>query len=229
MNTFDDPTVDHSQTSNKSSTDLENKLAQLRWNLFDKALTRDFTYRQYITTARRMRGKKYSLLLAKQYFDNDESSSSDGNYNVVGVVEMGMCPPLPASKSPSDVLQSTQNLVLGADASFSLANEGPQPTIGLLCVKSTHQTTGIGGSLLQKCQYIAKEIWKHPNIYVDVEPNNKNALKFFEKSGYEYVMEDGGDERMMRNTSVFRRRVREVRSHFLLRKRLEFEVDDIVD
>ena len=177
-----------------------------------------------------MRGKKYSLLLAKQYYADDQSPSSDVNYNVVGVVEMGMGPPLSSLVSSADmnIRRDNENHVLdvNVNASSSLANEGPQPTIGLLCVKRTHQTNGIGRSLLQKCEHIAKDIWKHPNIYVDVEPDNKNALEFFENCGYEYVTEDGGDERMMRNTDVYRRRVREVRPHFLLRKKLDFDRDD---
>eukprot|EP00956_Cyclotella_meneghiniana_P031374 scaffold82226_cov70-Cyclotella_meneghiniana.AAC.1 len=186
-------------TSTFDRPNEDNKLASLQWKLFGKSLTDDFTYRQYISTARRMRGKKYCVFIAKDIVDG----------TVVGMVEMGM------SKCP--VTTS-----IAKDSNFGINNtcstkSSPQPTVGVLCVKSTHQNQGIGYSLLKKCEEVAQEIWKEQNVYVDVEPKNCKALTFFTKYSYEHVL-DGQNGPTIRNTTVYRMRVQDVKPHWLLRK-----------
>jgi hypothetical protein len=63
------------------------------------------------------------------------------------------------------------------------------------------------------------EVWKEHEIFVDVEPNNQKALAFFANCGYEYAI-DESEAKLVRDTKVFRRRVEEVKPHWLLRKSL---------
>ncbi len=204
VSTFDAPT----DSNNPSS--IEAKLQNVQWDLFEKALTEDFTYRQYVSTARRMRGKKYCLLLAKEYASEEESLK--GVYAVVGMVEMGL------SICPTVTCLDLDEIVAG-DSSED-CEVMPQPTIGFLCTKSSHRNRGIGLSLVQKCEEIAQDVWNEQHVFVDVDPNNFKAISFFERADYEYVLEERSKTFMMRNTTVFRRRVEQVKPHFLLRKRL---------
>jgi ribosomal protein S18 acetylase RimI-like enzyme len=162
-----------------------------------------------------MKGKKYCLLVAKEYIPE----SSDGTYNVVGMVEMGMSKcPVPTPLDASDLTDGTEPSSYSQDYEWI-----PQPTIGVLCIKSTHQHRGIGRAIIEKCEQIAQEFWRNDNIFVDVDPDNFSALAFFERCGYEYVV-DGLGVTQMRNTTVFRRRAREVEPHWLLRKCLQHDM-----
>ena len=78
VSSFDAP-----QCSKEEDDNTVSKIQRLQWDLYERSFTEEFTYKRYVSTARRMRGKKYCLLVAKQ---NDEG--------VVGMVEMGMsfCP-----------------------------------------------------------------------------------------------------------------------------------------
>lgn len=179
----------------------DSKWASLRWKLFGKSLTDDFTYRQYVSTARRMRGKKYCVFIAKDIIDG----------TVVGMVEMGMsmCPVTTSLAKDSNFGPSIDNI--------GTTESSPQPTVGVLCVKSTHQNQGIGYSLLQKCEEVAQDLWKEQHVYVDVEPKNCKALAFFTKCSYEHVL-DEQNELTLRNTTVYKTRVQDVKPHWLLRK-----------
>jgi ribosomal protein S18 acetylase RimI-like enzyme len=212
VSTFDAPCLNDKQKVDESP---QNRFNLFRWNLIDKSLTEDFTYRQYVRTARRMRGKKYCLLLAKEYQDDD--SFAAGSYDVVGMVEMGMSP-CPKSFSTVDKVTSEVDPYNSqSEVGATTTGDCPQPTIGVLCVKSTHQKQGVGRALVQKCEEIVQEIWKENEIFVDVEPSNRNALLFFRNCGYEYAVDESGTK-LMRDTKVFRRRVEEVKPHWLLRK-----------
>lgn len=209
VSSFDSPAAASAEV--QDDTSIQNRIESLRWNIFGKTLTEDYTYRQYVRTARRMRGKKYCLLVAKEYHDED---LENGKYDVVGMVEMGMsiCP---VSSSTADNNGST----LSYESQSANEEPKPQPTIGVLCVKSTHQKQKIGSALIQKCEQIVQEVWKEHSIFVDVEPTNDRALAFFEKCGYKHLVDENGMQQT-RETTVFRRRVQEVRLHWMLQKLL---------
>lgn len=160
-----------------------------------------------------MRGKKYCLLVAKEY--QDDNALTNSSYDVVGMVEMGMslCPK--SSYTSIDAEAGTYK----SQSAVGVTGDSPRPTIGVLCIKSTHQNQGIGRALVQKCEEIVHEVWKEHEIFVDVEPNNKKALAFFTNCGYEYAI-DESEAKLVRDTRVFRRRVEEVKPHWLLRKSL---------
>jgi ribosomal protein S18 acetylase RimI-like enzyme len=203
VSTFDSP--DELQSSyNANQPSVQDKWGQFQWNLYERVFTEDFTYRQYVSTARRMRNKKYCLLVAK---DDTVIDSSNEN-EVVGMIEMGM------SICPTLVDTNCKNRSFANDNISS-----PQPTIGVLCTKSTRQKQGIGRALVQKCEQIALEVWKEDHIFADVEPNNLKSLAFFENCGYKNVLDEFGMVQI-RNTTVFRRRVQEVKPHLLLQKSL---------
>lgn len=104
--------------------------------------------------------------------------------SVVGMVEMGLS-------------QSTNNT---------------RTTIGVLAVSTKLQRQGIGALLLEQCETIAAT-WNKTMVYVEVEPDNDSALRFFERHGYSILQE--GSTVMVR-----RRRILEERPHLLLCKQL---------
>eukprot|EP00574_Skeletonema_japonicum_P001845 CAMPEP_0201742628 /NCGR_PEP_ID=MMETSP0593-20130828/47418_1 /ASSEMBLY_ACC=CAM_ASM_000672 /TAXON_ID=267983 /ORGANISM="Skeletonema japonicum, Strain CCMP2506" /LENGTH=191 /DNA_ID=CAMNT_0048236985 /DNA_START=392 /DNA_END=967 /DNA_ORIENTATION=+ len=185
-----------------------------------------------------MRGKKYCLLLAKKYVvdDGDEyydvSSSSfgrsDDDDDVVGMVEMGMslCP------VPTNITSSNATIAGAAGGNDGTSNKSseetmtPTPLIGVICVSPKHQKEGIGMKLLQKCEEVAREIWKEDFICVDVEPDNAPALSLFEMGGYVECLDGEGGGALMRNTTILRRRSAEVKPHYLLRKRIRDDDGD---
>lgn len=204
---------------------IPSKWDALKWNIYEKSLTEEFTYRQYASTARRMRGKKYCLLVAKEDDFDSEDLSKRSDCHVVGMVEIGLsiCPSLSETDvncsqedEHNDESESRHRTMDSRYCSESF----PQATIGVLCIKSTHKNRGIGRLLIQKCEQVAWELWKERHIFVDVEPNNVDALAFFEKCGYQFCMDRCDMKQIMRNTTVFRRRVEDVKPHWLLRKRL---------
>eukprot|EP00984_Skeletonema_dohrnii_P014743 scaffold6249_cov119-Skeletonema_dohrnii-CCMP3373.AAC.3 len=196
-------------------------MERLQWDLFEKSLTEEFTYKRYVSLARKMRGKKYCLLVAKQIDEDsdDVSLSSLGSSNgVVGMVEMGMslCP-VDANNTSTTTDDDDMN-------NSSKEAMSPSPLIGVICVSPTHQKEGIGMKLLNKCEEVARDIWKEEFICVDVEPNNAPALSLFEMGGYMESFDGEGDA-LMRNTTILRRRRAEVKPHYLLRKRIRDDDD----
>ena len=125
------------------------------WNLVEKRLTEIFTYRQYVSTARKMRGKKYNILVAKD---------SDTNH-VVGMIELGMA-------------------VLKDNDSHHLNETKAIPMIGVLCVRQDRRRDGIGTALITKCEDIVSRIWNEEKAYVQIEPSNEAALGLFQSLGF---------------------------------------------
>ena len=205
VGTFDSPPAalaDCEKTKIKKS--VLSKLDALRWSAYERSLTYEYTYRQYTSTARKMRDKKYCLLVAKEYVPDGDKLHSE---EVVGMVEMGIS--LCEHNDTNEVSDATKD-------SICLR---PQPTLGLICVKFSHQEQGIGQALVDKCEQVASEVWQETHIYVDVEPYNRNALSFFEKCGYDHMFNESG-EMLIRDATVVRRRKAESRPHYLFRKRL---------
>jgi len=219
--TFDDSTPDSTEYPSIFPSNWD----ALKWNVYEKSLTDEFTYRQYASTARRMRGKKYCLFVAKEEVSDSEERSKRGDSHVVGMVEMGMsmCPSFSETgvNEPQEDERKDQSESLHRSVDSRRDSESiPQATIGVLCIKSTHTNRGIGRLLIQKCEQVAREVWKERQIFVDVEPKNVDALAFFEKCDYQFCTDGYSMGQIMRNTTVFRRRVEEVKPHWLLRKSL---------
>eukprot|EP00970_Alexandrium_tamarense_P014848 scaffold4446_cov199-Alexandrium_tamarense.AAC.7 len=214
VSTFDAPIVDES-----NDTSMQDKMELLQWNLYGKTLNEEYTYKRYASTVRRMRGKKYCLLVAKEgSVEDTDDGSPDQRADVLGMVEMGMslCPTPLSEIHDGSHDNSHDDADEYNDNSIGLR---PQPTIGVLCVKSLYQKNGVGRALVQKCEDIAREKWEEQSICVDVEPVNTDALAFFERCGYISSLDSDG-EREMRDATVSRRQSSEAKPHFLLRKRL---------
>lgn len=208
--TFDFPTSDFATKSitNNLQQQLGFKIDAL-WNTFERALTEDYTCQKYTATARRMRGKKYCVLLAKELIQGDNDNQQIRvRDEALGMVEMGMslCPIF--SNDLDNLADPTTPIFQQAIKTESR----PQPTVGVLCVKSSHRKKGIGQALIQKCEQVAADIWNEEFLFVDVEPSNEKTLLLFEKWGYVRVGK--------RNAAVSRRRLEQPRPHYLLRKRL---------
>ena len=182
-----------------TESDTSSSIDTIKWNMFERSLTEQYTFNQYIRNARKMRDKKYCVIVAKEYIIDE---NDDMKLRVVGMAEMGMsiCPITSSIDDKDTELRA-------------------QPTLGVLCVSPNHQQNGVGTALVEKCEQIAKDIWKDGVVVVDVEPSNHNALAFFQRFGYHYILNDSG-EKHTRNTTVVRRRKAESKPHYLLRKKL---------
>lgn len=177
--------------------------SHLSWKLYERLLTERAIYNRYTSLAKRFRRNKskYALFIAKEY--NDGTLEERAPYNqVVGVVELGM------TLGPSP--ESTTLI--------------PRATIGVLGVSSNFRQLGVGRSLVNKCQSIAKEVWKENDIYVEVEPLNEVALSVFESCGFVHKGE-------VKDATVMKRRQMENRPHLVLRKTLldRFEAENICE
>ena len=124
VSSFDAP-----QSCKEEEVDNASSMIQkLKWDLYEKSLTEEFTYKRYVSTVRRMRGKKYCLLVAKKTNKDVDGEKSD---DVVGMVEMGMslCPAVPTNNITSTTTDNN-------DGSSSNSNSmTPTPLIGVICVK----------------------------------------------------------------------------------------------
>ena len=120
VSSFDSPQSCWKEQEN----DISSKIQKLQWDLYEKSLTEEFTYKRYVSTVRRMRGKKYCLLVAKKANVVDEESDD----NVVGMVEMGMslCPTV-----PTNITSTTNDNNDGSSNNNSMT---PTPLIGVICV-----------------------------------------------------------------------------------------------
>mmetsp|Transcript_11798 Transcript_11798/g.22087 ORF Transcript_11798/g.22087 Transcript_11798/m.22087 type:complete len:347 (+) Transcript_11798:16-1056(+) len=246
-------------TNNQSIDQFKSSVDWLYWILVEKGLTEQYTYNQYVSTVQKMRGKKYALFVAKEY--NSMKQSGD----VVGMIEIGMtfypyneilsfgggstsstsgnssCTTTSISSSNGSGTNSTSdepNQQQQYNTTF-LQSQHLMPTIGLVCVKSSHRGRAIGQSLVDKCKYVAKDVWNETCLFADVEPSNTGAMKFLMDScGFRTVMSENvstgiemdddnyieddlkGMRVMMRNIAVSRRRRMECRPHVVLYKTL---------
>lgn len=209
VETFDAP---------RETPDADNKIASklemIQWNLVEKSLTEQYTYNQYVSTTRKMRGKKYAIFVAKEYIEPCKDNDFRASYNVVGMVEMGMTVgPLVAEDEVAG--SSLKQVILK-----------PRATIGVLCVKSNFQEKGIGKSLMDKCEYVSSQVWNETRLFVEVEPSNWKALKFFRRNEYQSASSamNANDEscldEIVRNATVARRRKVETKPHIVLEKKL---------
>lgn len=195
--TFDAPSKDPTISSSSSVTKLS--IEELKWNLYERQFTIQDIYKRYTRTARKLKGTKYNLFLAKQDYATEMDSNME---EIVGVVELGMTLANEVENNPPN------------------SKRKARATIGVLCVKEEYQGQGIGSALVSKCQERAKDVWMEDEIYVEVEPSNKNALAFFHSCGYQ---ETSPIE--IKNATVSRRRQMESRPHWVLSQYLINEND----
>lgn len=200
--------------------------------MFERGLTEQYTYNQYVRTARRLQGTKYGVYVAKDdkcyNYYRDNFGNDDDSDQVLGMVEVGM------TRINIDALDLEQE-------------ETPMivPMLGVLCVREDFRRDGVGSALISECESLIRNVWlrrrnntapcssnnsadddgdgddvfsesnnKMENecyLYVQVEPNNLAALKLFAKSGFH-------DTGYIVNATVARRRQLEERPHRLLKK-----------
>ena len=183
----------------------------LLWNMgITKAwIAQQYTSR-YITNSRKMRGKKFSLLMAKSYgttannADNGESNQNDNRIlpgQVIGVAELGV------SRYP---------IISGNNTAASLASDPTTDvvaSIGVICVQNSQRGVGVGSELLAASESIVRSRWNETSLYAAVEESNAGALRFFHEEGYE-------NSGLVVEVEVAERMSREKRPHLLLTKRL---------
>lgn len=243
VNVFDDASSSSSSygKSNSKSNNNNGVSSSLIDNiLWDTGVTKAFAARRYtnryISTVRKMRGKKYSLVLAKSYGGDVNKKINDDKENintgtdtdgrssheevdsaatikpgtVVGVAEVGL---------------STYPLVVGTDTNTK--DYGSSPTtevlasVGVLAVDPSQRQSGIGSALLAAAESVARR-WGETYLYVAVEPGNEVALRFFEGSGYASVKTnaDTNTDAVTVYVEVAERMKMERRPHILLAKEI---------
>lgn len=236
VQTFDEPTIfkETSKEFPNNSNPIQKQIQLAKWNMMEKSLTEQFTYNNYARTARKMRGKKYAIYIAKEYNTGSKENNFRAFYEVVGMAEIGL------TLAPSTVVEDED---LGMPTTFSALM--PRATVGVLCVKPTFQQKGIGQALLDKCEETIVDVWGEKEIIVEVEPGNAAALKFFRKSNYggktscsslqsslvgeNDVSISKENEIEIRNATVRRMRAFEERPHLVLRKKIPTRSDSVED
>jgi ribosomal protein S18 acetylase RimI-like enzyme len=165
VNTFDNPSSPLFQEQ-RFKHDGNHTMAPC-WTDQERIETEKHTIQEYTNNVQRLRGYKYSLWIAKEYHETDTTigwTAKEGK--VVGVVEVG-------------VTKYTRR-----------KDTDKRPTIGILCVDPKYQALGVGSALIDTCESLVLQMWKDTSIYVQVEPWNIRALRFFYKRGYRLVLPD---------------------------------------
>ena len=186
---------------------------ELLWNVgITKAwIAQQYTNR-YISNSRKMRGKKFSLLVAKSYGTTaDNADDGENNQNgirivpgqVIGVAEVGV---------------SRYSIISGNNTTSSSSSSSDRTTdvvasIGVICVQNSQRGTGVGSELLAASESIVRSRWHEASLYAAVEESNGGALRFFHEEGYE-------NSGLVVEVEVAERMSREKRPHLLLAKRL---------
>lgn len=194
---------------------------------------------KYASTVRKMRGKKHTLILAKDRSDD----------SVVGMVEMGVS--AYGGPSPREVVPTTS--VIKPDEDGDASSHPPETmstrvgevvaSIGVLAVSPSYRRSGIGCALVIEAVGTAGRRWSKQSLHAAVEPSNEKALKFFRQMGFEEIVAttttssgggfetmassggDGnsGDEYVLVEVPVQDLWRTEGRPHLLLRKSIEEE------
>ena len=235
VETFDQPSP--SAKNETRASPLSRKWEQLSWEMYDKFLTEQQIRQQYMQNARKMKGKKYALFLANEY--NPGILSNDRNdevvrpfYEVAGMIELGMVlePPIWINNEHlndeyddefKDRAQKRKQQQLQLQTLLQ-----PRAKVGVLCVKQEHMKKGIGKALIQKCEHVVRNLWNRTQLFVEVEPDNVNAMKFFHSCGYEVCIDENNNE-IIRYAKVSRRRKVEERPHCVLVKSLNSVSEEV--
>mmetsp|Transcript_1910 Transcript_1910/g.4440 ORF Transcript_1910/g.4440 Transcript_1910/m.4440 type:complete len:327 (+) Transcript_1910:45-1025(+) len=208
-------TFDVTSSAQSAALGLDNLLWKM--GVARALVARRYTNR-YISTVRKMRGKKYALLLAKS--SDDESNSRNGGGTVrakrgeqgtvVGVTELGL------SRYPLAIDACTESNDSTIHKTEVLAS------VGVLAVNPSQRRRGVGSALLSAAESVVR-LWNETYIYAAVEPSNEAALGFFARQGYEPVKSytsAGGNAVVRVYVDVAERLRRERRPHILLRKEI---------
>jgi len=118
------------------------------------------------------------------------------------------------AKNGDDVIGMVELGMALMDKSITEAGNVRKPyaTIGVLCVQDEFKKYGVGSALVKKCEHVVNTMWDENEVYVQVEPHNSVAMKFFEEK-CEYC-----NTNMLKNVTVARRRTFEERPHLILKK-----------
>lgn len=147
------------------------------WSMIVKPRLESLTYQHFVSTARKMQGSKYSILLAKEHG------------NVVGMIEFGInssMDPLKRTMTEDADGTNSNDSSQSCDVDSVLMKRRGRPTIGLLCVDPKYRKRGIAKELVRRSEDIVLNIWKDEMIYAEVQPNNDKAMSFFQSTcGYE--------------------------------------------
>jgi ribosomal protein S18 acetylase RimI-like enzyme len=65
-----------------------------------------------------------------------------------------------------------------------------RPVLTNLCVSFDARQSGVGSLLLDRCEQEVLRRWKLPEIILEVEDDNTNAISFYERRGYKVMFED---------------------------------------
>ena len=153
--------------SPSSPTDGLSLAGDTIWSFVGRPVSIRQATNQYVATARRMKGKKYTMAVAKvlKKDDGDETASADGD--VVGMAELGISA-LPAA---------AQRFRLDSVGAVSAA------TVGVWAVSPSARGCGVGRELVLRCESVALS-WGEEYIYAAVEPGNDAAVRLFQYLGY---------------------------------------------
>lgn len=195
---------------------LGDAVRNLLWNV---GITRTLAAAQYtnryISNARKMRGKKYALLVAKSFGTTANRITTDGidacgkdsdskgikPGQVVAMAEIGI------SKYRILRRESEGSSDDRDDETDVLAS------IGVVCVAESQQRNGAASELIKAVESVARRRWNETSLHAAVEESNSGALRFFDAAGYE-------DSGLVVEVEVSERMKGDVRPHVLLRKRL---------
>jgi len=182
VDTFDEPRRRRSNSSVNSDGDSEKGFFfadELMWKLLVRPVMERQLTSRYEGLARRMRGRKYALLLAKRWKEDGRGRE------VVGMAELGMypTPPLWQNELESSGANEAEGVIV---KEIGEGDVKPMPTVGLIAVSPSARGVGLGRALVQICEEIASShSWGvKSHMLAAVEPDNHGAMQLFVSSGY---------------------------------------------
>jgi ribosomal protein S18 acetylase RimI-like enzyme len=167
---------------------------KIAWKLFRRPLSTQQSYRQFVQTARKMKGKKYAILIAKE------------GDRVVGMVELGI--------NVDDIRGGNNHTV---------TESTKRATIGVVCIEAEYRRKGVASVLIDRCERIVADKWGGAALYAEVEAANLKALAFFERAGYRPLSSGCGCEQRVVTVLVRRSNKVEAVPHLLLSKTLDWD------
>ena len=193
--------------SSKSSSGAA-VMSNMFWNAGITKTAAQYVYtNRYISNARKMRGKKYALLVAKSFgSDKNDNSRAIKPGQVIAMAEVGV------SRYP--ILSDLTTGGLSED-DHDRDETDVLASIGVICVAESQRRSGAASQLLETAESLARRRWNETSLYAAVEESNNDALRFFDAAGYEdsgLVVQVEVSERMRKG---------EMRPHILLQKRLD--------
>jgi hypothetical protein len=154
IESFDEPSImsnnNNDNNDNNNNNKMNDQIDKITWSLYDKFLTEQYTYQQYTNVAKKMKGKKYALYVAKEYNPGINSNTSNGNgngnngnesarpyYEVIGMVELGMV--LTPTRIQKEILQgvATEPVPVSTTATISMVGNGSNSTTATTTTMTT--------------------------------------------------------------------------------------------